>query len=325
MKTYLGTTLRSIKEVYYAGHSLKALYAGVHPLWSADPDATIKELFAGGKQGVWYDPSDKSTMFQDVAGTVPVTKDGDPVGLRLDKSQGLTLGEELVATIPTPEIQNNDGSSGVWISATNTMSNTQVGARSNYPRFRFLLGNLSDSKTYKLKLKINPPVGVLDKIIAFNTSLTGVDLIMDSEGFYNYIGKLSSTSLTFAVFTNGTQVWSGFTLVSLSVRELKGNHATQSVSAARPTYKKDTTKSWLYHDKVDDKMSVVLPSMAATVVAATDDGVTINYPVSIPSGAYTLTNNSTLGRDYGRLIIDKELSASEKAQVTAYFNTKRGV
>lgn len=43
-------------------------------------------LFKGGEQGVWYDPSDKSTLFQDVAGTVPVTKDGDPVGLMLDKS-----------------------------------------------------------------------------------------------------------------------------------------------------------------------------------------------------------------------------------------------
>lgn len=44
------------------------------------------DLFAGGKQGVIYDPSDKSTLFQDVAGTVPVTKDGDPVALMRDKS-----------------------------------------------------------------------------------------------------------------------------------------------------------------------------------------------------------------------------------------------
>jgi len=44
------------------------------------------ELFASGKQGVWYDPSDKSSLFQDVAGTVPVTKDGDPVALMKDKS-----------------------------------------------------------------------------------------------------------------------------------------------------------------------------------------------------------------------------------------------
>lgn len=43
-------------------------------------------LFAGDKQGVWFDPSDLSTLYQDVAGTVPVTKDGDPVALMKDKS-----------------------------------------------------------------------------------------------------------------------------------------------------------------------------------------------------------------------------------------------
>ena len=44
------------------------------------------DLFADGKQGVWYDPSDKSTLFQDAAGTIPVTTAGDPVGLMLDRS-----------------------------------------------------------------------------------------------------------------------------------------------------------------------------------------------------------------------------------------------
>lgn len=54
--------------------------------FGANPDAAILALFSGGKKGVWYDPSDKSTLFQDVAGTVPVTKDGDPIGLMKDKS-----------------------------------------------------------------------------------------------------------------------------------------------------------------------------------------------------------------------------------------------
>lgn len=47
---------------------------------------TPLELFAGGKKGAWYDPSDLSTMFQDIAGTTPVTADGQPVGLIRDKS-----------------------------------------------------------------------------------------------------------------------------------------------------------------------------------------------------------------------------------------------
>lgn len=43
-------------------------------------------LFKAGEQGVWYDPSDRSTLFQDAAGTIPVTAADQPVGLMRDKS-----------------------------------------------------------------------------------------------------------------------------------------------------------------------------------------------------------------------------------------------
>jgi hypothetical protein len=48
--------------------------------------AQPNRLFAAGEQGVWFDPSDFSTLFQDSAGTTPVTAVGQPVGLMLDKS-----------------------------------------------------------------------------------------------------------------------------------------------------------------------------------------------------------------------------------------------
>lgn len=44
------------------------------------------KLFTSGEQGVWYDPNDLSTLFQDSAGTTPVTAAGQPVGRMLDKS-----------------------------------------------------------------------------------------------------------------------------------------------------------------------------------------------------------------------------------------------
>lgn len=46
----------------------------------------IRKLFANGEQGFAYDPNDLTTMFQDAAGTVPVTGVGQPVGLIRDKS-----------------------------------------------------------------------------------------------------------------------------------------------------------------------------------------------------------------------------------------------
>ena len=42
-------------------------------------------LFGPGIQGTWYDPSDLSTLFQDSAGTTPVTGVEQVVGLMLDK------------------------------------------------------------------------------------------------------------------------------------------------------------------------------------------------------------------------------------------------
>lgn len=44
------------------------------------------DLFENGEQGVWLDLYDLSTIFQDVNGVEPVTKDGDPVALIKDKS-----------------------------------------------------------------------------------------------------------------------------------------------------------------------------------------------------------------------------------------------
>lgn len=54
-------------------------------------------LFDGGEQGAWFDPSDLSTLFQDAAGTIPVTADGDQVGLILDKSGN---GNHTIQSIP---------------------------------------------------------------------------------------------------------------------------------------------------------------------------------------------------------------------------------
>lgn len=46
----------------------------------------IKALFANSEQGFAYDPNDLSTLYQDAAGTIPVTAAGQPVGLMKDKS-----------------------------------------------------------------------------------------------------------------------------------------------------------------------------------------------------------------------------------------------
>ena len=43
-------------------------------------------LFASGEKGAWFDANDRATLFQDAAGTIPVTAVGQKVGKWLDKS-----------------------------------------------------------------------------------------------------------------------------------------------------------------------------------------------------------------------------------------------
>ena len=49
---------------------------------------TPATLFPSGVVGAWFDPSDISTLFQDTAGTTPVTAAGQTVALMRDKSGG---------------------------------------------------------------------------------------------------------------------------------------------------------------------------------------------------------------------------------------------
>jgi ribosomal protein S11 len=67
-----------------------------------------RSLFASGEQGIWLDPSDFSTLFQDAAGTTPVTAVGQPVGKILDKSgRGNHATQSTGASRPTLQQDSN--------------------------------------------------------------------------------------------------------------------------------------------------------------------------------------------------------------------------
>lgn len=54
--------------------------------WQVVPPVGFSPASLFPATGAWYDPSDFSTLFQDVAGTIPVTAAGQNVGKMLDKS-----------------------------------------------------------------------------------------------------------------------------------------------------------------------------------------------------------------------------------------------
>lgn len=62
-----------------SGFDLKTLGFGLD-------EFNLESVFADGQQGTLYEPWDLSTLWQDAAGTIPVTANGDPVRVMLDKS-----------------------------------------------------------------------------------------------------------------------------------------------------------------------------------------------------------------------------------------------
>jgi len=120
-KLYLGST--AINKAYLGagilfsgGFSPASLFAGGQQgLWLEvvqSGEFYPASLFAGGIAGAWYDPSDLSTLFQDSAGTTPVTASGQPVGLMLDKSGN---GNHATQAIAAARPIYTEGSGLAWL------------------------------------------------------------------------------------------------------------------------------------------------------------------------------------------------------------------
>ena len=127
----------------------------------------VAKLFANNEQGFFYDPNDLSTMFQDAAGTVPVTASGQPVGLIRDKSGNNNHAFQLnSASRPilqqTPRfgnelVVNGDFSNGLdgWQlqSATATVENGRARVTYNSAGGLFQYIPVTEGKTYKVSKK----------------------------------------------------------------------------------------------------------------------------------------------------------------------------
>jgi hypothetical protein len=99
---------------------------------SSNDGFVVTELFAAGEKGLWYDISDITTLFQDSAGTIPVTAFGQPVGKVLDKSgNGIHATQSTSANRPIYQVHSNgfpylqfDGVNDSLVSSTLNLTTT---------------------------------------------------------------------------------------------------------------------------------------------------------------------------------------------------------
>ena len=277
----------------------------------------IKSLFANNEQGFAFDFNDLSTMYQDAAGTIPVTGVGQPVGLVLDKSKGLVLGGNL-STDPT------FSNPAQW--STNKTQETSIANNklifNNTPAFNTVVSNNLITTTlpgqlYKLSFVISDRVsgsvrvqlagGAILNTQAFSTNGV-ITLYVFATAAHNIIGFQSTVT--------GTTL----KISELKLQEIPGNHATQPTSAKRPLLKSSPTQ--LNYDGIDDVMTVNLPAQltGCTLIRA------------IPNVGTQILTNQTISAPYsdsttnsGLIVVNRALTSEETTRVTQVFNKLAGV
>lgn len=175
----------------------------------------IQALFADGSQGWWYDDNDTTTLFQDSAGTTPVTAVEQFVGLQLDKSKGLVLGPELVTN--GSFTTDSDWTKGAGWSIAGGVATLTANT-----------GILSQTLSATNKwVKVS-----LETTLAYQLRIGG-----GSAGYYSGSKTLYffSPGNLLEFVPNGSQTG---TLDNISIRELPGNHRFQSTSGSRPVWSK---------------------------------------------------------------------------------------
>ena len=166
---------------------------------------------------------DLSNVYQDSAGTLPATV-GSPIGLLTDRAYG----GELVSMNP-PSTSSTTG----WFAYLSTISSNgsalTVTSTSTNEGYAFCLqGSILAGRTYEVDIEI------LSRTHSAGSLQIGQTTIPLLVGRFTRTVTATNTHGVW-VGVGGATVGNQATFILHSVRELKGNHATQATAGNRPT------------------------------------------------------------------------------------------
>jgi hypothetical protein len=216
-------------------------------------------LFKSGEPGAWYDPSDLTALFQDSAGTTPVTAVEQPVGLMLDKSKGLVLGPELVYT---SNISGLPAGGGTQFYPVNMIS-------------------LSAGKAYRITFTVSGYAGTGNVGLAGAAPAGVVQINCTGNGTYSCV-QFPTASGGVIFFTSNTNTAN---FDNISVRELPGNHAFQSTWANRPVLSARVNLLTKTEDFSDAAWSKTAGATVITNTTIAPDGTLTADTISFSTGS----------------------------------------
>lgn len=229
-------------------------------------------IFSSREEGVWFDPSDLSTMFQDEAGTTPVTAPGQSVGLVLDKSRGSLAPRRNLyrysQTMTNTNWQQNRttvASSGTTSTPRGVLPYFKVTATGNDPQLaQHVTTGPVANRTFTLSFVAWTDAGQPTEAALFFFGTTGVEQVKTvnitlttTPTVYTLTGSFTGTAasssvtaridlkeiptigdyiyVTAAQFEEGASASAYQETADFPVAWI-GSHATQATAAAMPTY-----------------------------------------------------------------------------------------
>lgn len=248
---------------------------------------TPVQLFAAGGQGVWYDPSDLSTLWQDTAGTVPVTADGDSVARVDDKSGG---GKHLIqASGPSIPKYKTDGTLR-WLLFD--------GTDDSYGTSEAVDLSASDQMTACAGV-LKASEAALGAIVEFSPTPGA------NNGAFNLFGPRAGTGGSYSYQSKGTvavdAIWA-------------------SVAAVAPNTSVLTGLSDISADYARLRVNGVQQAEVTTDQGTGNFG---NYTLFV--GRRNNTSLPFNGRMFSIVVINRVLSGAELAQLETYSGAKTGL
>ena len=290
--------------------------------YASNSQKPITKLFANGEQGFFYDPSDMGTMFQDAAGTIPVTAAGQPIGLIRDKSgrnnharsttssrrpifeQKPILGANFVtdSTLAEPSKWNIGAALGVSVSGNKLIFNNVQAYHASVTSA--LSTKLTVGKRYLLSYIISGYVSgtVRAQLIGGATINTAgfnkngrVSLVVTATTSHSFIG--------FQSMATGTKL----NISEVYLQEVTGYLAAQN---------------HIKYDGVDDRLITNLPAQltGCTVIRSVlNVGTQILTNQTVPTPYQDNIDNC------GLIVINRVLTSSETSAITDEFNKRADV
>lgn len=272
-------------------------------------DRIIPSLFANNEQGFVYDQNDLSTMYQDSVGTVPVTAVGQPVGLVLDKSKGMVVGDELVVDGDFSS-QSNWSVTGSWSIDGGFAVGSNIAANNIFQTIPTEIG-----KMYVVSGDVLTITSGSIRLLGDRTNIPVLSVTVPSQLKYVVIAKSQSMDIGFRAVGGFTG-----TVDNVSVKELLGNHAYQATSSMRPLLVASPQR--LDFDTVDDKL---ITNLSAQLTGCTVIRSVPNVGTQILTGRTIPTTYNDNTDHCGLIVINRALTPAETSVITTEFNKRAGV